>query len=163
MYVITLTQRRTKLIVNSQHEALEEEEELEDTFVIERNIDLTPEGTFDEASATATATIPDDLNEQLKFLLKTVKKQNPALIEDKRKRDEVHKQVLRLTVQALASQYPTSSAEDQRLLDQGSVQGREKLGVIVRLGEKKILEEVAASLEDGDDEGLESSPKKARV
>ncbi|CEJ92847.1 hypothetical protein VHEMI08474 [[Torrubiella] hemipterigena] len=143
------------------HEALEEEEELEDTFVIERNIDLTPEGLFDEDSATATATIPEDLNEQLKFLLKTVKKQNPALIEDKRKRDEVHKQILRLTVQALASQYPTSAAEDQRLLNQG-VQGRERLGVIVRLGEKKILEEVAASLEDGDD-APESSPKKARV
>lgn len=116
---------------------------------------------FDEDSATATATIPEDLNEQLKFLLKTVKKQNPALIEDKRKRDEVHKQILRLTVQALASQYPTSAAEDQRLLNQG-VQGRERLGVIVRLGEKKILEEVAASLEDGDD-APESSPKKARV
>lgn len=142
------------------HEAIEDEEELEDTFVLERPPpELTPEGTFAAEGSQNTAEVPEDLVEQLKFLLKTAKMQNPGLLEDKRKRDDALKQILRVVVHAIASQYPTSTMEDQRLLGENKVQGREKMAVVVRLGEKKILEEVAVSLEDEQ----EGSSKRARA
>lgn len=131
------------LTFHFQREELEEDD-LEETLLIERVVDLTPEGQFTPESASAKATVSEELEEQLKHTLKTLKKLQPALIPDKNKRDDVQKQVLAVIVQAIASQYPTSLEEDEALLT--NAQGREKMAIIVRMGEKRILEELKNGL-----------------
>lgn len=93
--------------------------------------------------------MPEDLQEQLKSFLKGIKKAQPENIPDKRKRDEIHQAVLTKTLEALAARYPTSISEDQILLNGQNLGQRARMATVVRLGEKKLLQEaIAASSED---------------
>ncbi|KAF9771541.1 hypothetical protein IL306_010804 [Fusarium sp. DS 682] len=140
--------------------ALEEDEEFEDTFVLERETgEVNSDGTFAEPARFES--MPEDLQEQLKTFLKSVKKAQPDAIPDKRKRDEIHQAVLAKTLEALLARYPTSIAEDETLLKQGLNQ-RTRMAVVVRLGEKKLLQEAIAAF-SGDVEMTmedESGPAK---
>ncbi|KAL6362391.1 hypothetical protein LRP88_03670 [Fusarium phalaenopsidis] len=123
---------------------LEEEEEFEDTFVLERETgEVNSDGTF--SGHARFESMPEDLQQQLKTFLKGVKKAQPEAIPDKRKRDEIHHAVLAKTLQALASKYPTSTSEDQILLQGQDLSQRTRMAIEVRLGEKKLLQEAIAS------------------
>ncbi|KAL4728843.1 Ribosomal lysine N-methyltransferase 4 [Fusarium chlamydosporum] len=126
----------------------EEEEEFEDTFVLERETgEVNSDGTF--AGPARFESMPEDLQEQLKSFLKGIKKAQPENIPDKRKRDEIHQAVLTKTLEALAARYPTSISEDQILLNGQNLGQRARMATVVRLGEKKLLQEaIAASSED---------------
>ena len=111
--------------------------------------------------------MPEDLQQQLKAVLKAVKKAQPAAIPDKRKRDEIHQAILVKTLERLVSRYPTSAAEDELLLRGQNLSSRARMAIEVRLGEKKLLQEaLAASLADEDTEmtmgGEEAPQKRAR-
>ena len=129
-----------------------DEDEQEDTFVLERE---TPEpnsdGTF--SGPAVLEGMPGDLQEQLKALLKGIKKVEPQVISDKRKRDEVSQAALAQSVQTLESRYATSAVEDENLLNQGSLPERIRMAIEVRLGEKKVLQE-AKALFQGNSSGL---------
>ncbi|KAM6518800.1 N-lysine methyltransferase setd6 [Fusarium solani] len=141
---------------------LEEEEEFEDTFVLERETgEVNSDGTF--SGPARFESMPEDLQQQLKTFLKGVKKAQPEAIPDKRKRDEIHHAVLAKTLQALASKYPTSTSEDQILLQGQDLSQRARMAIEVRLGEKKLLQEAIASTSSVDVEMTvddESGPAK---
>ncbi|UPK93417.1 hypothetical protein LCI18_004352 [Fusarium solani-melongenae] len=141
---------------------LEEEEEFEDTFVLERETgEVNSDGTF--SGPARFESMPEDLQQQLKTFLKGVKKAQPEAIPDKRKRDEIHHAVLAKTLQALASKYPTSTSEDQILLQGQNLSQRTRMAIEVRLGEKKLLQEAIASTSSVDVEMTvddESGPAK---
>lgn len=145
---------------------LEEDEEFEDTFVLERETgQVTPEGTF-STPATFEA-IPEDLQEQLKAFLKCIKKTQPDAIPDKRKRDQIHQAVLAATLQRLAARYPTGITEDEMQLREGQDGDRARMAIEVRLGEKRLLREAidAFSSEDVDmtvDEEMGPSKRSKR-
>ncbi|KAM0549818.1 hypothetical protein ACHAPJ_009257 [Fusarium lateritium] len=140
---------------------LEEEEEFEDTFVLERETgEVNSDGTF--AGPARFESMPEDLQEQLKTFLKGVKKAHPNAIPDKRKRDEIHQTVLAKSLEALASRYSTTSSEDELLLKDPGLHQRVRMAVAVRLGEKKLLQE-AIDASSGDVEMImddESGPAK---
>ncbi|KAI8661233.1 Ribosomal lysine N-methyltransferase 4 [Fusarium keratoplasticum] len=141
---------------------LEEEEEFEDTFVLERETgEVNSDGTF--SGPARFESMPEDLQQQLKTFLKGVKKAQPEAIPDKRKRDEIHHAVLAKTLQALASKYPTSTSEDHILLQGQDLSQRTRMAIEVRLGEKKLLQEAIASTSSVDVEMTvddESGPAK---
>ncbi|KAM0421535.1 hypothetical protein ACHAPT_010709 [Fusarium lateritium] len=141
---------------------LEEEEEFEDTFVLERETgEVNPDGTF--SGPARFESMPEDLQQQLKTFLKGLKKAQPEAIPDKRKRDEIHHAVLAKTLQALVSRYPTSASEDRILLQRQDLSQRTRMAVEVRLGEKKLLQEAIASTSSVDVEMTvddESGPAK---
>ena len=110
--------------------------------------------------------MPEDLQQQLKTVLKVVKKVQPEAIPDKRKRDEIHQAVLVKTLERLVSQYPTSAIDDEISLkkqDQGS---RIRMATDVRLGEKKLLQEALAAITADEDtemmDGDDAPQKRSR-
>lgn len=141
-----------------------DEEELEDTFVLERESgEPNAEGTF--AAPARMIEMPGDLREQLKEFLKAIKKVQPDSISDKRKRDEVQQAVLSKTLQKLQSRYPTTMAQDLLLLQQSNVSERTRMAVRVRLGEKQLLQEAKAMSGPPADEasGEDMNSKRARI
>ncbi|KAG5935947.1 hypothetical protein E4U53_000319 [Claviceps sorghi] len=121
-----------------------DEDEWEDTFVLERNAgEPNPDGTLGPA-APAVDGMPEDLQAQLKAIIKEVQRQNRALIPDKRKRDDVLQSVMVGALRSVASHYPTTVAEDEALLRQGSLAPRHRMAITVRLGEKRLIEEAFA-------------------
>ncbi|PTB69416.1 UV-endonuclease UvdE [Trichoderma citrinoviride] len=141
-------------------------DELEDTFVLERESEEpNSDGTL--TGSARFSEIPEDLQDQLKSLLKAVRKVDPSSIADKRKRDEIQHTILIRALDTLASRYPTSITEDERILSGSGISERHKAAVTVRLGEKRLIQEaktyllgIASDAADTDDS---SAPhKKAR-
>ncbi|UKZ70660.1 uncharacterized protein TrAtP1_011632 [Trichoderma atroviride] len=140
-------------------------DEFEETFVLERESDEpNPDGTF--ANPAKFSEIPEDLREQLKSMLKAIRKVDPSCIVDKRKRDEVQHTVLITALDALTSQYPTTIIEDELILSGSNLSERRKAAVTVRLGEKRLLQEARVLLSEiASDAILDDAPapnKKAR-
>lgn len=145
-----------KSIANA-HQHADLDEELEDTFVLERECpEVNSDGTF---TAVATAPeIPADLTEQLKEFLKGVRAIDASLVPDKRKRDEISTAVVGSVLESLSAQYPTSIEQDEGLLQAGGMDERTKMAVAVRLGEKILLREALAVVG-----GSDGSNKRART
>ncbi|UKZ72700.1 hypothetical protein TrVFT333_000334 [Trichoderma virens FT-333] len=137
-------------------------DEIEDTFVLDRESDEpNPDGTF--TGSARFSDIPEDLRDQLKLLLKAVRKVDPSSVADKRKRDEIQHSVLIKALDALASQYPTTIPEDERILSGSDISERQRAAVTVRLGEKRLIEEAKSYLSGiASDTALEetSAPNK---
>lgn len=90
------------------------------------------------------------MEEQIKQVLKAVKKVDPASLPDKRKRDEALSSIVSDALKERLTQYSTSVSEDESLIASPEVRGRLRMAVEVRLGEKKLLQEALdhlASLE----------------
>lgn len=133
-------------------------EDLEDTFVLEREpSEVNPDGTF--AGPATFTELPADLTEQLKQFLKAAKDIKPELGE-KRKREETQLAIVATVLEKLQGQYATTIEEDEKLLE--TVQGRERMAVVVRVGEKKLLREARAFLAGKMGEADEGSNKRAR-
>ncbi|KAK7420188.1 N-lysine methyltransferase setd6 [Neonectria punicea] len=143
---------------------LEEEEDFEDTFVLERETgEVNSDGTF--PGPARFEAMPEDLQQQLKAFLKGVKKAQPDAIPDKRKRDEIQQAVQAKTLQALMSRYPTSIFEDELLLKRNDLNRRARMAIEVRLGEKKLLREAITTISADNDVEMtvgeeESGPAK---
>ncbi|PTB78696.1 UV-endonuclease UvdE [Trichoderma longibrachiatum ATCC 18648] len=120
-------------------------DELEDTFVLERETEEpNPDGTL--TGSARFSEIPEDLQDQLKSLLKAVRKAVPSSIADKRKRDEIQHAILIRALDALASQYPTSISEDEQMLSDSGISERRRAAITVRLGEKRLIQEAKTYL-----------------
>lgn len=112
--------------------------------------EVNSDGTF--AGPARFESMPEDLQEQLKTFLKGVKKAQADAIPDKRKRDEIHQAVLAKTLEALAARYPTSISQDESLLRANNLNQRARMATIVRVGEKKLLQEaISASFSASED------------
>ncbi|RDA91816.1 hypothetical protein CP533_2819 [Ophiocordyceps camponoti-saundersi (nom. inval.)] len=123
-------------------------EELEDTFVLERESgEPKSDGTLDRPAFVTE--FPADLLHQLDALLKSVPR------PDKRGRDETQTAVLTTVLATIESRYPTSIAEDELLLQRGGLSPRRRIAVQVRLGEKHLIDEAKRFLSD-------ASPKRSK-
>ncbi|RYP49150.1 hypothetical protein DL768_005084 [Monosporascus sp. mg162] len=116
-------------------------EEIEDTSVIDRDLD-EPDSTGRVHGESKLTTFPKDLQEQLCAFLKAIRKVSPAAVPDKQKRDQIILTVIQRVCELRTSQYPTSYEYDFDLLSQNRVAGRQKMAVVVRWGEKVLLKEV---------------------
>lgn len=90
--------------------------------------------------------------DQLKSALKIVAKAEPHLIADKGKRDAVQHAVIAKSLQALLSAYETSLAEDEASLTAGGVSDRQRMTLVVRTGEKRLLSEAIEFMRQQDNE-----------
>jgi SET domain-containing protein 6 len=111
--------------------------------------------------------ISQELDEQLRILLKTVKKLNPEAFVDKRKRDEICNAAVSAALAAKLRQYTTSLQDDEALLQKDDLTRRHKMALQVRVGEKKLLQE-AIALMQGDAGAAqecdgERAKKKAKI
>ncbi|PKK51727.1 hypothetical protein CI102_4258 [Trichoderma harzianum] len=140
-------------------------DEIEDTFVLDRESnEPNPDGTF--TGSARFSEIPEDLREQLKLLLKAIRKADPSSVVDKRKRDEIQHSVLFKALDALESQYPTTVLDDERILSGSGISERHRAAVTVRLGEKRLIQEAKLYLSgitsDATPEETPASNKRAR-
>ncbi|KAI1372754.1 SET domain-containing protein [Hypoxylon crocopeplum] len=115
-------------------------EEIEEAFVIERDSgepdsrgELHHEATFKE--------LPADLVEQIHTILKAIRKVSPDAIPDKVIRDEITLLAIHRALELRLAQYTTSQVVDLDLLSENKVSGRQKMAVVVRWGEKVLLQE----------------------
>ncbi|OAA39631.1 SET domain-containing protein RMS1 [Beauveria brongniartii RCEF 3172] len=148
-----------------------DEDEMEDTFVLERECpDVLPTGLFPPSPPAHFAGLPGDLQEQLHEFLRAVRAVDARLVPDRRrKRDELQTAIAARALAALEAQYPTTLAQDEQLLASGGpLSDKERMAVVVRVGEKRLLREARAFLEaeaqqQGQHQGGESPVKKPRL
>ena len=95
-------------------------------------------------------------------MLKALKKSNPGLIAEKRKREDIFNAGVTKALAAKLALYPTSINDDERLLKVGSLEKRHRMAIEVRLGEKRLLHEALALLQGGQDEVKGQTGKKAK-
>ena len=116
---------------------------LEDAYLLEREAG----DTADEKSSTTFSEFPDDLVLLLKTLLaRKDEYKKLAVLEKKRETQLVVEtaKVMAEVLKARVKEYKTSIAEDKELLQKESIQGRRRMAVEVRLGEKEVLQEAQA-------------------
>lgn len=117
-----------------------EDEELDDIFILERDLEEPDEQGEIAADATMKQ-LPADIQEQIATVLKAIRKVNPELIPNKQKRDELLFTILHRVFELRLAQYPTPIAEDEATLVNNVVSGRQQMANIVRWGEKVLLRE----------------------
>ncbi|KXJ93476.1 SET domain-containing protein [Microdochium bolleyi] len=117
-----------------------EEEELDDIFILERDLD-EPDDKGEISTDATMKHLPADIQEQIATVLKAIKKVNPELIPDKQKRDELLYTILHRVFELRLAQYPTPIAEDEATLVNNVVSGRQQMANVVRWGEKVLLRE----------------------
>ncbi|KAI0599284.1 SET domain-containing protein [Biscogniauxia sp. FL1348] len=115
-------------------------EEVEDAFVIDRDLG-EPDSQGQVHGDSTLKHLPEDLREQFNTFLKAIRKFSPETVPDKRKRDEIFFSTMRKALQLRLAEYQTSTAEDMNLLPDNKISGRHKMAVMVRCGEKMLLEE----------------------
>ncbi|KAI1860047.1 uncharacterized protein JN550_011731 [Neoarthrinium moseri] len=138
--VLSVLQERLNLDDNQWGKALNEleDEEIEDCFVIDRDLD-GPDEKGDVHGEVALKRLPEDLLEQINTFLKAIRKASPESIPDKRKRDEISVAAIHRALELRLAQYPTTEAEDLSFARSGQVSGRQAMAVAVRVGEKNLL------------------------
>ncbi|KAI0115588.1 SET domain-containing protein [Nemania sp. FL0031] len=115
-------------------------EELEDAFVIDRDLEEPDSRGGFQGSKTLKG-LPEDLREQINAVLKVVRKMSPEAIPDKQRRDEVCLSTMRRAFELKLAGYPTSAEEDAKFLSSNAVAGRPGMALFVRYGEKILLQE----------------------
>jgi SET domain-containing protein 6 len=84
----------------------------------------------------------------MKTFLKALKKSYPSTFADKRKRDEICNTATAQALTAKLGQYPTSVQEDEALSKQNNLTKRHRMAIEVRLGEKMLLQEAIALMQE---------------
>ena len=136
-----------------------DEDEFEDYFIIERDSgEPSSEGRLTHPAELRE--ISPELEEQMKSLLKEIRKQNPELIPDKRKREEIYDAVIAKALAAKISQYPTTVEEDEALLQKEDLPKRRRMAIEIRLGEKHLLQEAVTLISKREEETLESNGER---
>ncbi|KAI0426564.1 SET domain-containing protein [Xylaria sp. FL1042] len=115
-------------------------EELEDAFVIDRDLE-EPNSRGEYHGPKTLKALPEDLREQINSILKAVRKLSPETIPDKQRRDEICLSAMGRAFELKLAEYATSTAEDEQLLSSNLVSGRARMGLFVRYGEKLLLQE----------------------
>jgi SET domain-containing protein 6 len=137
----------------------EEEEELEEYFIIERDSgEPDSEGRLTFQAKLHNVSL--ELEEQMKAVIKALKKSKPDAISKKRKRDEISGVVIMKALKSKLAQYPTLVEEDETLLTSDGLEKRRRMAIEVRVGEKRILQEALALVKGAEDE--ERVGKKSR-
>lgn len=129
---------------------LRADEDFEEGFVLERySPDPSPAGLLEEPAVFSG--LPDELGEQLKLFFKAVKKVTGGnngialrALEDKAYRKEILFETAHKALADREKQYGSSLEEDEQLLASGQIEGREKMAVWVRRGEKQVVREAQA-------------------
>lgn len=145
-------------------EATLDPEDLEEYFIIERDSgEPDSEGRLTDPAELRE--IPPELDEQLKVILKALKKSQPDAFADKRKRGDICRDAVYEALTAKLKQYPDSIQEDEELLQKKDLLKRRRMAIEVRLGEKKLLQEAIALVQgtaDADTADDERATKKAK-
>ncbi|KAJ8123855.1 hypothetical protein ONZ43_g286 [Nemania bipapillata] len=115
-------------------------EELEDAFVIDRDLE-EPDSRGEFHGSKTLRSLPEDLREQINAILKVVRKMSPETIPDKQRRDEACFSTMRRAFELKLAGYPTSADDDAKLLSNNTVAGRPGMALFVRYGEKVLLQE----------------------
>lgn len=143
-----------------------DEDEVEEYFIIERDSG-EPDSEGRLVYPAQLREISPELDEQLKTLLKALKKSRPEVFADKRKREDICNAAVLQALKAKLGQYPTTAQEDEALLKKEGLSKRNSMAVEVRLGEKILLQEGIDLIKGnvaGDDEAAEGrATKKART
>ncbi|KAK4463059.1 hypothetical protein QBC42DRAFT_325456 [Cladorrhinum samala] len=129
---------------------LRADDDFEEGFVLERyGPDPSPAGLLEEPAVFGG--LPDELGEQLKLFFKAVKKVTGGsngialrALEDKAYRKEMLLETAQKALADREKQYGSSLEEDEQLLASGRLEGRERMAVWVRRGEKQVLREAQA-------------------
>lgn len=151
-----------------------DEDELEEAFVIERGAeDPDSEGRVAEVENAAGA--PEELVEQLKALMKAVKKVRPEAVPDKVARDRIIYSAISRALDERTRQYATTLEQDLRQYEEGGDGAdqkvrRQRMALDVRIGEKVLLKQAAetvkaklAELAKAESDGEKPSAKRRRV
>ncbi|KAI0508922.1 SET domain-containing protein [Xylaria bambusicola] len=117
-----------------------EPEDFEDAFVIDRDLD-EPDSRGEYHGPKTLKSLPEDLREQINTILKAIRKLSPETIPDKQRRDEICLSAMGRAFQLKLAEYPTSTADDEKLLSSNTVLGHPGMALFVRYGEKLILQE----------------------
>ncbi|KAI1165146.1 SET domain-containing protein [Nemania serpens] len=115
-------------------------EEVEDAFVIDRDLD-EPDSRGEYHGSNTLRSLPEDLREQINAVLKAVRKLSPEMIPDKETRDRACLSAMRRAFELKLAEYATSADDDARLLSSSAGPGRIGMGLTVRYGEKLLLHE----------------------
>ncbi|KAI2613436.1 SET domain-containing protein [Hypoxylon sp. NC1633] len=115
-------------------------EEIEDAFVIERESG-EPNSRGELHHEAAFKELPTDLVEQIHQLLKAIRKFSPTTIPDKAVRDEITLLAIDRVLELRLAQYSTTQMHDFDLLSSNKVSGRQKMAIVVRWGEKVLMQE----------------------
>ncbi|KAM7200388.1 ribosomal lysine N-methyltransferase [Naviculisporaceae sp. PSN 640] len=140
------------------HEKIEKDQEfdMEEAFVLERQSE-DPDSEGRVHGEAAFNALPEELSEQVKYVLKIVKKvaagRDIEKLSDKDVRNEMYLDSVLKALKERLEQYATSVEEDEKLLNANNGESRRLLmAVWVRMGEKKLLREaqtwVAEKLEE---------------
>lgn len=151
-----------------------DEDELEEGFVIERGAeDPDFEGRVSEVEKAADA--PEELVEQLKAVMKAVKKVKPEAVPDKAARDRVIYSAISRALDERTRQYGTTLEQDIKQYEDGTDGAdqklrRQRMALDVRIGEKVLLRQAAesvkaklAELAKAESDGEKPSAKRRRV
>jgi SET domain-containing protein 6 len=138
---------------------LEEEEDLEEYFIIERDSgEPDEEGRLSQPAKLRN--VSPELEEQVNVFLKALKKSKPDAIPEKRKREDIYGIIVAMALTTKLAQYPTSIEEDAKLLVKGGLDKRRRMALEVRLGEKRQLQEAIALVKG--DRNEKRAGKKAK-
>ncbi|KAJ3578019.1 hypothetical protein NPX13_g2545 [Xylaria arbuscula] len=144
-------------------------EDFEDAFVIDRDLD-EPDSQGQYHGSKTLKSLPEDLREQINTILKAIRKLSPATIPDKQRRDEICLSAMGRAFELKLAEYPTSTAQDEKLLSSNTVSGRPRMAVFVRYGEKLILQEAISLASEkingvivSHDEDIQPSAKRLRT
>ena len=120
-------------------------DEIEDTFVLERE-SCVPDSEGLLKQPPARPSIPLDMEEQLNMFLEALSKASPALGLDRAKRKDATGTVAYKVFEAKLAQYPTTVEEDRHLLSDKYLSRRQNMALLVRIGEKTLLQEALDAL-----------------
>ncbi|CAN8096218.1 unnamed protein product [Discula destructiva] len=119
----------------------------EESFVLEYPA-TDPDSEGRVAPVTGPADVPEDLTAQIKALLARLKTAHPSSVPNKVARDRVIYGAVGRAVTARAGEYGTTLDEDEAAMEGAAADWseRKKMAMAVRMGEKKVLREVAQSV-----------------
>jgi len=138
---------------------LEENEEFEEYFIIERDSgDPDSEGQLTYPAQLRE--VSPELEEQVKAVFKGIKKQKPELFSEKRKRVDDYQAIVSKALTAKLETYPTTMEEDETLLKGDDLAKRHRMAITVRLGEKRLLHEALALLQRDDADNVATQAGK---
>jgi N-lysine methyltransferase SETD6 len=151
-----------------------DEDELDEAFVVERGAE-DPDSEGRVAEAEGRAGPPEELVEQLKAVMKAVKKVRPDAVPDKVTRDRIIYSTIARALDERAGQYRTTLEQDLRQYEDGGGGAdqkvhRQRMALDVRIGEKVLLRQAAetvraklAELAKAESDGEKPSAKRRRV
>lgn len=125
---------------------MDEDDELEEDYLIERGAD-DPDSEGRVTEVEKKAGLPEELLEQLKAVMKAVKKVRPDAVPDKTVRDRIMYSAVAKALDERAKEYGTTLEQDleQHATGVGNAD-RRRMALDVRLGEKVLLRQAGESV-----------------